>query len=298
MAHAAPTALLIGDLAALSGVAAANTGFASCVSWDATYVYSGSGWPAWCGWTGVGCDPVTARVVAVDAQGSCTVATLPSCVYSAGNCLSCTSLCAATSMLTTLPASFTSLGALVNLNLAYQYNLRGTVPVLLSALTNLQELNLATTSFTGSLPAWIGSLSNLQFLSFAGSTSLLGPIPAAIGGLNALQYLNLAGLTRLTGTVPVTISQLSQLTFLSLQQLVSVAGTLPAQMFSLSALRHLDVGRSSFSGTVPPAIGGLSALTYLCLASTSGGCSGPKCLKGSLPSTLGALSGLQVPSTV
>ena len=56
---------------------------------------------------------------------------------------------------------------------------------------------------TGTIPAELGSLANLQGLSLSGN-QLTGTIPAELGGLTNLQRLSLSG-NQLTGTVPAQL---------------------------------------------------------------------------------------------
>jgi len=63
----------------------------------------------------------------------------------------------------------------------------------LSSLTNLRGLFLDGNQLTGSIPSWLGSLTNLQRLALSDNAGLSGPLPDSFTSLASLQYLYLAG---------------------------------------------------------------------------------------------------------
>ncbi|MCY3870895.1 MAG: leucine-rich repeat domain-containing protein [Gemmatimonadetes bacterium] len=62
----------------------------------------------------------------------------------------------------------------------------------LSSLTNLRVLFLDGNQLTGSIPSWLGSLTNLQSLGLSDNAGLSGPLPDSFTSLASLQYLYLA----------------------------------------------------------------------------------------------------------
>ena len=71
------------------------------------------------------------------------------------------------------------------------------------------ELNFGGNQLTGTIPAELGQLTQLQRL-FLWSNQLTGEIPVELGQLSQLQSLSLSG-NQLTGEIPVELGQLSQL---------------------------------------------------------------------------------------
>ncbi|MCH7670191.1 MAG: leucine-rich repeat domain-containing protein [Acidobacteria bacterium] len=84
---------------------------------------------------------------------------------------------------------------------------------------------------SGSIPAELGNLTNLEFL-FLGGNQLSGSIPAELGNLTNLDFLDLCG-NQLSGAVPVTLLQLDG-TLQSLS-LFGQTGCLTASTSELSA---------------------------------------------------------------
>ncbi len=62
----------------------------------------------------------------------------------------------------------------------------------LSSLTNLRGLFLDGNQLTGSIPSWLGSLTNLQRLGLSDNAGLSGLLPGSFTSLANLQYLYLA----------------------------------------------------------------------------------------------------------
>ena len=105
------------------------------------------------------------------------------------------------------------------------------------------ELLLGDNRLSGPIPAELGSLSNLQFLSLR-FNQLSGPIPAELGSLSNLLKL-----------------------ILSFNQL---SGGIPAELGSLSNLERIDFsGNSTLSGPLPESLTGLTSLRTLSLDGTA-----------------------------
>ena len=94
--------------------------------------------------------------------------------------------------------------------------LSGTIPAELGGLSNLQGLNLSDNQLSGAIPPELGKLSNLRGLYLEGN-QLSGPIPPELGKLSNLQGLNLNG-NQLSGKIPHSLTQLSQLNYLDLRR--------------------------------------------------------------------------------
>ena len=68
--------------------------------------------------------------------------------------------------------------------------LSGTIPAELGNLANLEYLSLSNSQLSGEIPAELGNLPNLEYLSLSNS-QLSGEIPAELGNLPNLEYLDL-----------------------------------------------------------------------------------------------------------
>ncbi len=82
----------------------------------------------------------------------------------------------------------------------------GTIPVWIGDLTNLEWLYLDRNKLMGPIPDVIENLTNLNLLGLGGN-KIIGPTPVSIGGLTYLHVLFLNA-NQLTGPVPTSISQL------------------------------------------------------------------------------------------
>ena len=142
----------------------------------------------------------------------------------------------------------------------------------------LQSLSLACSSLSV-LPASMGSLVALQFLSLSGCNHLVG-LPAALGNCRALRHLDLSGCQRLTA-LPESLGQCTALEYLSVQD-CKLLTALPNAIGQLTALRTLKAWCSRLQG-MPASVGQCTSLTLLDI-----------CAKEltALPASLGNLSGL------
>ncbi len=133
------------------------------------------------------------------------------------------------------------------------------------------ELELGRNGLTGSLPAALGNLSNLERLSLWGN-ELTGPIPGELGNLATLQRLTLAA-NGLTGPIPGEFANLAHLEWLALWG-NQLTGPVPAWLGNLPRLRRLWLGSNDLTGPVPGELGSLTDLELLDL-SYNWGLSGP-----------------------
>ena len=114
--------------------------------------------------------------------------------------------------------------------------LSGSIPATLGNLNNLQYLGLNNNQLSGSIPAALGNLNNLQALTFV-HNQLSGSIPAALGNLNNLQELVLFS-NQLSGSIPATLGNLNNLQALLLSD-NQLSGALPSSLISLTNLQAL-----------------------------------------------------------
>ncbi|GAB4036001.1 hypothetical protein GCM10028774_27240 [Spirosoma jeollabukense] len=109
-------------------------------------------------------------------------------------------------------------------------------------------LNLINNNLVGTLPTSLSALTNLQSLEL-GANALTGGIPSGIASLTALQTLNLSR-TQLGGTIPTSLGQLTQLQNLLLNE-SALTGTLPASLGNLTQLQNLQLYTNQLSGCFP-----------------------------------------------
>uniref|UniRef100_A0A7N0U979 non-specific serine/threonine protein kinase n=1 Tax=Kalanchoe fedtschenkoi TaxID=63787 RepID=A0A7N0U979_KALFE len=144
------------------------------------------------------------------------------------------------------------------------------------------DLNLGQNVLSGPIPAAIGQLSNMQYLSL-GINNFSGPVPPEIGNLTKLISLSF-GSNNLEGPLPKELGNLT-----SLQQLYidssGVSGPIPDAFAKLKALQILWASDNLFTGKIPELFGTLTELIELRLEGTS--------LEGPIPSNFTALTKLE-----
>lgn len=142
-------------------------------------------------------------------------------------------------------------------------DLTGSIPAELGGLTELNYLNVgADNSLTGSIPAELTNLTKLrEFYAGGGGNSLTGAIPAGFGNLTDLRVLYLTG-NRLTGGIP-DLSR-TRLEYLNLRG-NRLTGPVPSWLGGVATLRRLNLRGNLLAGGIPPELGGLPRLEELLL---------------------------------
>ena len=110
------------------------------------------------------------------------------------------------------------------------------------------DLDLTRNLLIGSIPAELGSLSNLKSLRMSGN-NLGGSIPNELGNLTALINLELHD-NNLSGSIPTEVGRLSKLTWLELSR-NDLSGSIPAEMSKLTNLTVLALSHNELTGTFP-----------------------------------------------
>ena len=162
-------------------------------------------------------------------------------------------------------------------------SLTGSIPAKLGHLTDLQYLGLGWNQLTGTIPAELGNLTDLTYLSL-NANNLTGSIPAELGNLIALSTLALQG-NDLTGSIPAELGNLTALNNELDLFSNNLTGSIPAELGNLTALSVLALGSNDLTGSIPAELGNLTALSSLSLRSNN--------LTGSIPAELGDLTSLE-----
>ncbi len=137
-------------------------------------------------------------------------------------------------------------------------------------------------NLSGSIPADIGNLSQLEYMSLP-RNQLNGNIPPEIGSLSKLRHINLAFNFQISGSIPQEIVYLEDLELLMLS-FNSLSGSIPSGIGYLSNLNRMWINNNQLTGSIPPELGNLSNLAILALQRNQ--------LSGSIPAEIGNLSNL------
>ena len=169
----------------------------------------------------------------------------------------------------------------------------GEIPRELTALTNLQDLDLRGNELSEEIPPELGDLTNLQVLSLGGN-ELSAEIPPELDRLASLERLDLGarwdpsarrffGGNDLSGEIPRELGDLTNLQVLDLGG-NELSGEIPLELAGLSNLEVLFLWGNELSGGIPPELADLSNLQVLSLVGNE--------LSGEIPPELGDLTNL------
>ena len=159
-------------------------------------------------------------------------------------------------------------------------DLTGSIPAELGDLANLEILDLDDNELSGLIPSELGGLASLEILDLD-DNELSGLIPSELGGLANLEILDL-GRNDLTGSIPAELGDLANLKDLLLDWNDLTA--IPAELGGLASLEILDLHYNELHGSIPAELGDLANLDTLDLSHND--------LTGSIPSELGDLANL------
>ena len=129
-----------------------------------------------------------------------------------------------------IPSDIKLLEHLRVLDLSFNEEVRGTIPLEIGEMENLTGLFLHHNSLTGPIPSVIANLTNLDSLDIH-RNQLTGPLPESLGELSNLRLLRVWG-NDLTGSVPASLGNLSHLTWLDFYE-TNLSGQLPRALTNL-----------------------------------------------------------------
>ncbi|XP_057821446.2 receptor-like protein kinase HSL1 [Cryptomeria japonica] len=179
-----------------------------------------------------------------------------------------------------IPPGFGNLPKLQVLSL-HANLLNSTVPAYLGNLTSLVQLNLAwNPTITGTLPPELGNLINLENLWVA-ACSIGGKIPSELGNLLHLTNFDISQ-NQFTGSIPESIAKLKNVVQIELYS-NKLSGPIPSAMGDLKALKRFDASSNMLNGSIPDGFGSLD-LESLNLYENN--------LTGKIPPGLGSLASL------
>ncbi|CAB9514205.1 Leucine Rich Repeat [Seminavis robusta] len=190
-----------------------------------------------------------------------------------------------------VPTELWKLTNLVDLALSANYDLEGTLPSEISAISKLRWFLSEQSEFTGTIPSELGNLPLLEVLVLAESRHT-GVIPSELGKLTALSVLTFQD-NSLEGSLPTELGLLTALTVLrgnnnmlsgplcselgllkDLEQSLSfhfnmLSGQIPTELGLFQRLPELVLHNNQFSGQIPSEFGELVSLQLLSLANNS-----------------------------
>ena len=150
--------------------------------------------------------------------------------------------------------------------------LTGTIPAALGDLANLESLDLgvnytcdsggcrpeppSVNQLTGSIPPELGTLANLTWLDLDGN-QLTGSIPPELGSLANLTWLGLSN-NQLTGSIPAELGNLTNLESLWLFN-NQLTGSIPVEFGSLANFQNLYLSDNQLTGCIPAGLRGVAA---------------------------------------
>ena len=94
--------------------------------------------------------------------------------------------------------------------------------------------------------------------------NLTGTLPASLGSLSELKSLVISSETNLSGALPVSLGNLNKLDFLEVES-TSVTGSIPESLGNLKLLQRIFMDNNKLTGVIPASLGTLSRLENLYL---------------------------------
>uniref|UniRef100_K3ZND2 non-specific serine/threonine protein kinase n=1 Tax=Setaria italica TaxID=4555 RepID=K3ZND2_SETIT len=173
-------------------------------------------------------------------------------------------------------------GRVTGINLAKQ-SLSGTLPASLSDLTELQWLLLQGNALEGAVPS-LARMGSLETLALDGNAFTALP-PNFLEGLPSLRSLSMEDLPLKSWSIPDAVAGCAALLNFSISN-CSVSGPFPAVLANLTSLQLLRLSYNYLTGGLPMVLEGLGSLESLQLNNQKSGekLSGPIDVVAKLPS--------------
>ncbi|CAL5078918.1 unnamed protein product [Urochloa decumbens] len=178
---------------------------------------------------------------------------------------------------------FTTGCKLKHLNIASN-RLRGNFPSSIANCTGLNFLSVWNNSFSGPIPAEIGSLAGLEELVLT-RNRFDGKIPPELKNCTSLKYLDISD-NSFAGEIQEVFGKLTNLRNLLLQENNYTGGIISSGILQLPHLSMLGLGKNKFSGELPREISRMGNMKILMLNENN--------FSGSVPAEYGRLVRLQV----
>ncbi|KAJ9679396.1 hypothetical protein PVL29_021353 [Vitis rotundifolia] len=238
-----------------------------------------------CGWRGVHCSNVTARVLKLELADMNLGGEISPALLKL-EFLDHLDLSRNDFGRSPIPSFLGSMGSLRFLDLSSAY-FGGLVPPQLGNISNLRHLNLGDNGLYVENLSWISLLSSLKYLDMDGIDlhreldwlEKLSLLPSLLE-LHLPECQLESNMTSSIGYANFTSLTLIDLSFNHINQ------ELPNWLFNLSSLAFLSVLENQFKGQIPESLGQFKYLEYLDLSFNS--------LSGNIPSSMGNLSSLSV----
>lgn len=160
--------------------------------------------------------------------------------------------------------------------------LQGTIPIELSYLKSLEELNLRESSLFGTIPSELTWLSNLNTIVLR-DNDFSGALPTEIGSVNNLILFD-ASFNSLEGSIPSELGELNALAVLHLSD-NNMDGSIPWELMNCTQLEDVHLANNNFTGPMSNNIGNLQNLQNVWLYGNN--------LHGHIPTEIGLLSSLK-----
>ena len=161
--------------------------------------------------------------------------------------------------------------------------IRGSIPIGIGNLVNLEMLALCYNNLGGTLPDVHGKLQKLKAL-YLNDNNFFGPIPSSLGNLTTLIMLDMEK-NRFEGRIPPSLGNCQYLLSLNISN-NNLTGTIPKQVIGLSSLSiYLDMSQNFLVGALPFEVGNLIHLSELYLSNNR--------LSGKIPTTLDTCHSLE-----
>ena len=150
---------------------------------------------------------------------------------------------------------FSSMTMLKSLDLSDFNKIQAPFPTQILNLTNLEDLNLSSNLFFGSIPPELALLTNLKRLDLS-TNSISGEIMLSLTMMPNLAYLDLYA--NLFTSLPSEIGLMTNIEYLDLG-FNQFNGALPTEFGLMTNIEYLHLQFNSFAGSIPTEIGRLTA---------------------------------------